>query len=309
MLRITELSEDDAPRHLRVEGRITEQTAGELAAEVEAILKRGNPLVVDLAGVHFADAAGAGLLRECERRGAVLIGCSGLLSEMMGTDVVVSPSVTSEPHDDLAEPLLDGLRRGDGRAFEELVRLYSGRLLALAKRILGSEHDARDAVQDAMVSVFRSIDRFDGSAKLSTWLHRIVVNAALMKLRSQRRRPEESIDDLLPHFDAKGNWQSEPARWLTPGDVLLEQRENRALVRRSIERLPDTLRVVLVLRDIEELDTEEVARLVEITPNAVKIRLHRARQALRTLIEAELVTGGGSPSNHGRRRPAQVVGV
>ena len=87
--------------------------------------------------------------------------------------------------------LLEGLRRGDDAAYEELVRSQGGRLLAVTRRILGDEDDARDAVQEAFLSAFKSIDRFQGGSLVSTWLHRIAVNAALMKLRSRRRRPGE----------------------------------------------------------------------------------------------------------------------
>ena len=190
---------------------------------------------------------------------------------------------------DETRPLLDGLRRGDDDAFAALVRQQAGRMLATARRLLRSDQDAEDAVQEAFVSAARAIDGFAGGSKVSTWLHRIVINTALMKLRTRRRRREESIDDLLSHFDAEGRHVSPAAAWETPSDVLLERRETRAMVRRCIDRLPERYRTVLLLRDIEELDTQESADLLGTTPNTVKIRLHRARQALRTLLERELV--------------------
>ena len=190
---------------------------------------------------------------------------------------------------DETRPLLDGLRRGDDDAFAALVRQQAGRMLATARRLLRSDQDAEDAVQEAFVSAARAIDGFAGGSKVSTWLHRIVINTALMKLRTRRRRREESIDDLLPHFDAEGRHVSPVATWETPSDVLLERRETRAMVRRCIDRLPERYRTVLLLRDIQELDTQESADLLATTPNTVKIRLHRARQALRTLLERELV--------------------
>jgi RNA polymerase sigma-70 factor, ECF subfamily len=183
--------------------------------------------------------------------------------------------------------LLARLRAGDEEAFAALVRTYSGRLLAAARRLLRSDEDAADAVQEAFMAAFKSIDGFQGTARLSTWLHRIVINAALMKLRSSSRRPEESIEDLLPRFDADGCWATDVHSW-GASDDLLERRETRVMVRRCIDSLPETYRTILVLRDIEDLDTEEVAEQLAITPNAVKIRLHRARQALRTLLDREL---------------------
>ncbi|MGH7966890.1 MAG: RNA polymerase sigma factor [Candidatus Binatia bacterium] len=181
--------------------------------------------------------------------------------------------------------LLVGLRTGDEVAFERLVRAYSGRMLAVARRLLRNEEDARDAVQDAFLSAFRAFDDFAESAQLSTWLHRIVVNAALMKLRTRRRRPEESIDDLLPNFLEDGHHAQPVTEWRETAEVAMQRGETRAIVRECIDRLPETYRTVLLLRDIEDLDTEEAARLLGISSNAVKVRLHRARQALRTLLD------------------------
>jgi len=157
-------------------------------------------------------------------------------------------------------------------------------MLRTARRLLSNEDDARDAVQDAFLSAFRSIEGFQGASRLSTWLHRIVVNAALMKLRSKRRKPEQSIDELLPEFLEDGHQTPRSAKWNEPY-ADLERRETHALVRHCIDQLPDAYRTVLMLRDIEELDTGETAELLGVSPNAVKIRLHRARQALRTLLD------------------------
>src|SRR6516164_1476592 len=96
--------------------------------------------------------------------------------------------------------LLHALRQGDGRAYEQLVRRQAGPLLVTARRILRNEDDARDAVQDAFLAAFRSLDSFAGNARLTTWLHRIVINAALNKLRRRQRKPERSIEGLLPRF-------------------------------------------------------------------------------------------------------------
>jgi RNA polymerase sigma-70 factor (ECF subfamily) len=188
--------------------------------------------------------------------------------------------------------LLARLRAGDESAFEELVRANGARLLATARRFLRLEEDARDTVQEALLHAFRALPRFAGEARLSTWLHRIVINAALMRLRARKRRPEESIDDLLPHFDAEGHRLGDgPEPVLADG--ALERAELRARVRRAIAALPEGYRTVLELRDVEDLDTNETARLLGISEAAVKTRLHRARQALRTLIARELEDAGG----------------
>jgi RNA polymerase sigma-70 factor (ECF subfamily) len=183
--------------------------------------------------------------------------------------------------------LVAALRRGDEWAFEALVRIYGGRLLAVARRICGNEEDARDALQSAYLSAFRSIERFEASCQLSTWLHRIVVNTALMRLRTRRRKPEEQMETLLPAFKADGHHVEQFSEWATPADVLLERADARAAVRSCIAQLPDAYRQVLLLRDIEELSTDETARMLGATPAAVKVRLHRARQALSTLLRRE----------------------
>ncbi|NQZ98854.1 MAG: sigma-70 family RNA polymerase sigma factor [Myxococcales bacterium] len=180
------------------------------------------------------------------------------------------------------------MRSGEEAAFEELVRTHGGRLLAVARRYLPSEDDARDAVQDAFLSAFKALPAFEGQAKLSTWLHRIAVNAALMKLRTRRRKPEQSIDDLLPGFLEDGHLEKPASEWMPVPLDLVERKEIAEIVRSNIARLPDNHRHVLLLRDIEEFDTEETAEMLEITPNAVKTRLHRARLALRELLEPHL---------------------
>lgn len=189
------------------------------------------------------------------------------------------------------DALLAELRQGGEAAFEKLVRSHGGKLLATARRIVGNEEDAAEAVQDAFLSAFKALGEFGGQSKLSTWLHRIVINAALQKLRRRQRKPERLIDDLLPKFQDDGH-QVEPADvWQQPSEVILQRQETQALVRQAIDMLPENYRTVLVLRDIEEVDTEETARLLGVTIAVVKTRLHRARQALRTLLDPHLRGG------------------
>jgi RNA polymerase sigma-70 factor, ECF subfamily len=183
--------------------------------------------------------------------------------------------------------LIARLQAGDDAAFEELVRTYGGRLLAVARRFVRNESDAEDILQSAYLSAFRSVGQFEGGCQLSTWLHRIVVNTALMKLRTRRRKPEESIEQLLPAFQEDGHHVEQFSDWGARADVLLERQETRATVRACIEQLPNNYREVLVLRDMEELPTQDVARMLNMTPTAVKVRLHRARQALSTLLRKE----------------------
>lgn len=181
--------------------------------------------------------------------------------------------------------LVARLRSGDPAAFEMLVRQQMPVLLRVARRFMKSEEDARDAVQDAFIAAFKSIGTFGANARLATWLHRIVINACLMRLRTRRRRHEDDIEEHLPRFREDGHQVPPSQQWNETAETILARTELRGVVRASIDRLPDTYREVLLLRDIEELSTEETAAMLGITPNAVKIRLHRARQALRALLD------------------------
>jgi RNA polymerase sigma-70 factor, ECF subfamily len=181
--------------------------------------------------------------------------------------------------------LLARVRAGDPEASAALVRQYGGRMLGVARRFLRSEEDSADAVQDAFLAAFRRLDKFEGKSSLATWLHRIVVNACLTKLRARSRRRAVPMDDLLPAFDETGH-HSRPVRpWEEEALARLGREETRVQVRACIDRLPEPYRTVLLLRDIDELDTDQTAHHLRIGVGAVKTRLHRARQALRTLLE------------------------
>jgi RNA polymerase sigma-70 factor, ECF subfamily len=200
--------------------------------------------------------------------------------------------------------LVARLKAGDQEAYEEVVRTLGGRMLAVARRFLNEEEAARDVVQDAFLSAFRGIQRFDGQAQLSTWLHRIVVNASLMRIRTRQRRPEQSIEPMLPIFAEDGHHAETVVSWTESGEYALERKETRALVRAAIAELPDAYRAVLLMRDIEGLSTREAADLVGISENALKLRLHRARQALATVIKRRLATPGPAPQPVSVPQPA-----
>jgi RNA polymerase sigma-70 factor, ECF subfamily len=196
--------------------------------------------------------------------------------------------------------LLARLRAGDQLAYEQLVRAESHRLLAVARRLLRNDEDARDIVQQAFLSAFRALPTFNGACRLSTWLHRIVTNTALMKLRSRRRRPEDSIEDLLPRFQDDGHHVEQVSEWTLAPDARMAREEVRTRVRAAIDRLPESYRTVLLLRDIEELSTEDAARTLGVNTNVVKIRLHRARQALVRLLDPHFRS---APRDARRREP------
>jgi RNA polymerase sigma-70 factor (ECF subfamily) len=181
--------------------------------------------------------------------------------------------------------LLDRIRAGDAQAFDTIVRQYDERMLAVARRFLRHAEDSADAVQDALLAAYRSIGSFKGDSKLWTWLYRVLVNTCLAIRRSSRRRRMVSLHDLPRKIREEGR----PA---IPGSVRTElpypravQAELQAQVRDCIARLPQRYREVLLLRDIEELDTEQAAKRLGTSPSTVKSRLHRARQALLVLLE------------------------
>ncbi len=184
--------------------------------------------------------------------------------------------------------LIAALQVHDRAAYEFIVREYSGRLLAVIRGIVKNEEDAKDCLQDAFLQAFRAIDRFEGRARLTSWLHRIAVNSALMRLRSKRRKAEAPIDDLIPHFDGADHridpvWRGEDN--IEPD---LEVQERKTLIHEAISQLPENYRNVVLLRDIQELSTDEAAQALGISSGAVKVRLHRARAALRTLLDPVL---------------------
>lgn len=162
-------------------------------------------------------------------------------------------------------------------AFEELVRSHGGRMLAVATRYLPCQADAEDAVQDAFVNVVRSIEGFKRTSSLGTWLHRIVVNCALMRLRTRRRRPEVALD--LAAADGMHLVRGSRGVALSPYDAM-ELAEAQRAVRRSIDRLPEEQRAVLLLRDVDALDLASISEVLDVGLSTVKLRLSHARRTL-----------------------------
>ena len=169
---------------------------------------------------------------------------------------------------------------------------HGGRMLAVARRMLRNDEEARDAVQEAFLLAFRGLPRFAGQSRLGTWLHRIVVNAALMKLRSRRARPEESIEPLLPTFLEDGHSTRTYRDWPESADRLLERAEVREPGADG-DRPPagDLPHRPAAARHRGARHRRGRARCSSISANAVKIRLHRARQALRELLDPHLRQG------------------
>jgi RNA polymerase sigma-70 factor (ECF subfamily) len=175
--------------------------------------------------------------------------------------------------------LVEAARAGDIKAFESLVRRYDRNVFRIAQHITQNREDAEDVVQDAFLKAYQNLGQFQGQSKFYTWLVRIAVNEALMRLR--RRRPERmvSIDE-----DVKTEEDSMPreiADWSPNPEQQYTQAELKDILGKTIQGLPPSFRTVFVLRDVEGLSTEETASALELSVPAVKSRLLRARLQLR----------------------------
>ena len=205
-----------------------------------------------------------------------------------------NPSERAETDRD-DETLLRALRGGDERIFRELVGRWSGVMLRLALSHVGSRDAAEDVVQDAWLTVLRSLDRFERRSALRTWVLGIVVNLARSRARAERRwtpLPDESggpvVDQnrFLPPDHARWphHWALEPVPWRTPEEELLAG-ETRKVMLDAIDALPPVQREVLVLRDIEGLPASDVCDILDLTDANQRVLLHRARSRVRSALE------------------------
>ena len=176
---------------------------------------------------------------------------------------------------ELTEALVERARAGDTAAFGELVRITSPACYALALRLVGNEHDARDVVQDAYLRAFRGLRRFRGEAGFSTWLHRITVNCAASLVK---RRQKASCDCLEDFGDAAQLIEERSDG--NPESAASTAADRERLVE-ALAELPDPLRLVVVLRDVYDLSHRDIAKELGISQAAAKVRLHRARRRLR----------------------------
>ena len=174
--------------------------------------------------------------------------------------------------------LLEGLRRRDSLACTCLLKRYAPTLYRLALRLTGEPDEAEDVLQESFIRACDHIADFEGRSGLATWLHRIVLNTALMRLR--RRTGEQLPLDARGDDDRASLAETLAAPGPDPGGAALTS-ELRETVERALLGLPETLRVAFVLRDIEGLSTREAATALGITESALKVRLHRAHLALR----------------------------
>jgi RNA polymerase sigma-70 factor (ECF subfamily) len=183
------------------------------------------------------------------------------------------------------EDLVARARNKDFAAFEELVDRYEDKIFRLAFRFVRNETEAKEIVQDTFLLVWRKLDTFKGDAQFGSWLYRVATNAALMRLRAQRRHPEVSTEELpIDYLDNYGQLPAAGENWAKRPDDELQSDELRRRIQKAVDELPEIYRTVFLIRDVEGLSTEETAEVLEISIPTVKTRLHRARLALRDAI-------------------------
>ena len=191
--------------------------------------------------------------------------------------VATLPAKTYMPDDDTA--LLQASRGGDVAAFEQLVKRYDAKLLRIAQKVTQNPEDAEEVVQEAFFKAYQKLDQFQEHAKFSTWLIRITLNESLMKLRKQRAILKQLVDN-----DVDADSERRPfdvADWAPNPEMLYRASEFREILITSLQRLSPALKVVFVLRDIEEHSLRETSEILNLTETAVKTRLSRARLQLR----------------------------
>lgn len=178
--------------------------------------------------------------------------------------------------------LVEELKAGKEEAFNAFLDVFGAKLYSFASRMCRSSEDAKDVVQETLIAVFRALKDFRGESAFRTWLFKIAANACWKMKRKGKFEPERelSLDDFMPR--AQGQTQKpEIADWSQNPEELFLSSELRTIVESAIEELPPKYKIVLVLRDIEQFPTDEVAEILGLSPEAVKSRLHRARLYVR----------------------------
>ena len=192
--------------------------------------------------------------------------------------------------DDLA--LVHAAKQGDMAAFEQLVKRHTAMAFRVAMHIMNSREDAEDIVQDAFLKAFLNLQHFEERSRFSTWLTRIAVNAALMKLRSSRRATTVSIDQ---EADEGGTLADKVADWKPNPEQLYSRTELRAILQRALASLPHSYRVVFLLRDVEGVSVADTAEMLGLSVPNVKARLFRARLKLREHLSRYFERGRNAP--------------
>ncbi len=184
--------------------------------------------------------------------------------------------------------LLAGLKRKDEWAYRQLIDQWSDKMFQVAYRFLGKKEDAEEIVQEVLQKVLEKIETFEGGSSLYTWLYRIAVNQALMRLRKVKGKEFVSWEGLLPAYEYGIRIQP-LGDWFRVPEDLLAQKEVQDFLGQCIDQLPEDLKAAYLLKDVEVLSEEEVCGILELTRPAMKNRVHRARLILREQMEKKYV--------------------
>ena len=179
------------------------------------------------------------------------------------------------------EALVRDLQNGNLDAYDKLAEIYQKKIYGLSFHLTRNQMDAQDVTQEVLLTLFRKINMFQGKSAFSSWVYRIAVNASYMKLRSKKKEPNVSIDELMPSFNSAGFQQEKIQDWSENTESLLFTKETRDVINKAVDLLPEKEKVVFLLRDVEGLSSEKAGEILDLTVPAVKSRLHRARLFLR----------------------------
>ena len=179
------------------------------------------------------------------------------------------------------EALVRDLQNGNLDAYDKLAEIYQKKIYGLSFHLTRNQMDAQDVTQEVLLTLFRKINMFQGKSAFSSWVYRIAVNASYMKLRSKKKEPNVSIDELMPSFNSAGFQQEKIQDWSENTESLLFTKETRDVINKAVDLLPEKEKVVFLLRYVEGLSSEKTGEILDLTVPAVKSRLHRARLFLR----------------------------
>lgn len=210
------------------------------------------------------------------------------------SQVPVTRIPTARPHPMAVptdEELVSAYLKGNKVAFDEIVRRYEDRLYRLSFRMLGNHHDALDAVQEILLKLLYALPKFQGRSRFGTWLYRLAANTCLDIRRKRGRTSAESLENTLEHSPGSSLAMLDEPGYDNP-DTYVEQQYREKLVRAALDQLPETQRRLLELRDLEDLSNSQVANILGIEVGALKARLHRARQALKRVLDAGVLVPG-----------------
>jgi RNA polymerase sigma-70 factor (ECF subfamily) len=179
--------------------------------------------------------------------------------------------------------LVKKFKKGSLEAFEEIIRRYEAKVMQLGMRLTRNHEDAEEVMQDVFSTIYKKIDSFQGKSAFSSWLYRIVVNAAFMKLRKRKQSPTVALEDLAPTI--KQSCLEGENSHFERSDTIASSKEMREVIQLAINKLPRQYRAVFVLRDVDGLSNNEVGEILQLSIPAVKSRLHRSRLMLRKKLQ------------------------